>query len=67
MRFLQVLLVAGGDDNHYNHLYSTEVLTMDSPGWTLTTPLPSVLEAVRGVTLGRMFYLTGKLCWAVSF
>ena len=38
---------------------------MDSPGWTLTTPLPRALHFVMGVTLGGMLYRTGKLCWVV--
>jgi hypothetical protein len=38
---------------------------MDSPGWTLTTPLPRALSALRGVTVGGRFFITGKLFWAV--
>ena len=50
---------------NYNVLSSTEVLTMDSPDWTLTTPLPRAVYGVRGVTVEGRLYLTGKLCWAV--
>jgi hypothetical protein len=56
-----VVLVAGGRDNNLNRISSTEVLTMDSPGWALTTPLPKAMDVVRGVTAGGMFYITGKL------
>ena len=35
---------------------------MDSPGWTLTTPLPKAMDVVRGVTAEGLFYITGKLC-----
>ena len=38
---------------------------MDSPGWTLTTPLPRAVRGVRGVTMGGRLYMTGKQCWAV--
>ena len=61
----QVLLVAGGRDNNFNRISSTEVLTKDSSGWTLSTPLPRAVEVVRGVNVGGMFYITGKLRWAV--
>ena len=56
-----MFLVAGGVDN-YNHLLSsTEVLTMDSPSWTLTTPLPRAVEGVMGVTTEGRLYMTGML------
>ena len=38
---------------------------MDSPGWTLTTPLPRTVWGLRGVTVAGRLYMTGKLCWAV--
>ena len=52
--------MAGGWDGD-NYLSSTEVLTMDSPGWTLTTPLPRAVNGVRGVTVTGRLYMTGKL------
>ena len=54
--------MAGGYDGEY--LSSTEVLTLDSPGWTLTTPLPRAVYGVygvRGVTVAGRLYMTGKL------
>ena len=53
--------MAGGADNNNKYLSSTEVLTMDSPGWTLTTPLPRAVDGVRGVTVAGGLYMTGKL------
>jgi len=55
---VQVLLVAGGKDNN-NRFSSTEVLTMDSPRWTLTTPLPRAMSDLRGVNLAGTLYMTG--------
>jgi len=55
----QVLLVAGGWDEHPDRLSSTEVLTLDSPGWTLTTPMPRNLWGLRGVTVDGKLYMTG--------
>ena len=57
---MKVLLVAGGYDGD-NYFSSTEVLTMDSPGWTLTTPLPRAVAGVRGVTVAGRLYMTGRL------
>ena len=54
----KVLLVAGGNNGHM-HLSSTEVLTMESPSWSLATPLPRALAGVRGVTVGGRLYMTG--------
>ena len=53
-------MVAGGYDDRERLLSSTEVLTMDSPGWALTTPLPWGIGGVRAVTLGGRLFITGK-------
>jgi len=57
----QVFLVAGGNDDNYIPFSSTEMLTMDSPGWTLTTPLPRAVRGVIGVTMGGTLYMTGGI------
>ena len=49
------------DSSGWDYLSSTEVLTMDSPGWTLTTPLPKAMMGVRGVPMAGKLYMTGKL------
>ena len=66
---LQVLLVAGGKNGGFinDHESSTEVLTTDSPVWTLATPLPRALLVVKGVTVAGTFYMTGKLYWVLTF
>ena len=56
-----MILVAGGLDNNYYHLSSTEVLTTDSPVWSMATPLPRAVYGVRGVTVGDTVYMTGIL------
>jgi hypothetical protein len=53
-------------DINFNFLSSTEVLTMDSPGWTLTTPLPRAVAGLVGITVDAMFYITGMSRWAVG-
>ena len=59
---LQVLLVAGGMDSPYDDPFSsTEVLTSDSPAWTMATPLTRAVWGVKGVTVSNILYLTGKL------
>ena len=63
---LQVLLVAGGMDSPYDDpISSTEVLTSDSPAWTMATPLPRAVWGVSGVTVYNILYLTGKLLYAL--
>ena len=59
-RYLQVLLVAGGMDVRHIFLSSTEVLTVDSSAWTMTTPLPQTATGLKGVVLGGSLYMTGK-------
>ena len=44
------------------YLSSTEVRNVDSPVWTMTTPLPRAVNAVRGVTVGGNLFMTGKSC-----
>ena len=58
--------MAGGYDNKERLLSSTEVLTMDASGWTLSTPLPRKTAGLMGVTLGGRLYITGEYCWTVS-
>ena len=58
---VQVLLVAGGVDGDDNLLSSTEVLTVDSPVWTMVTPLPRAVRGVGSVTLDNTVYMTGKV------
>ena len=65
---VQVLLVAGGlDDDYYPPLSSTEVLTVDSPAWTMATPLPRSLGGVRGISLDNIVYMTGKVYYIVLY
>ena len=42
------------------------MLTMDTAGWVLTTPLPRAVYGVRGVTVGGRLYMTGKQCCEVT-
>ena len=57
------LYVMGGYDGSY--LSSTEVLPMNAPVWTVSTPLPRELYGMRGITLGNTVFLTGERgqCW----
>ena len=63
---VQVLLVAGGS-NDDAYLSSTEVLTVDSPAWTMVTPLPRAVYGVRGVTLDNTVFMTGILYYIVLY
>ena len=54
-------MVAGGVDSNYDTISSTEVLTTDSPAWTMATPLPRAVYGVRGITIGNIVTLTGML------
>ena len=60
---VQVLLVAGGNNDAY--LSSTEVLTVDSPAWTMATPLPRAVYGVRGVTLDNTVFMTGIVYFTI--
>ena len=62
---VQVLLVAGG--YHDAYLSSTEVLTVDSPAWTMVTPLPRAVRGVGGISLDNTVYITGKVFYIVLY
>jgi len=60
----QVLLVAGGDGDPYDHdrrgfLSSTEKLSRSSFAWVMVNNLPRKMLGVRGFTLGNNLYMTG--------
>jgi len=56
----QVFLVAGGyNTNQFSSLESsTEVLTTNSPAWSLAAYLPNAMWALRGVTVANILYMT---------
>ena len=58
--FLQVLLVAGGQNTHFETISSTEVLVGDSPSWTMATPLPFAAHGLSATTLSNTLYMSGK-------
>jgi len=55
----QVFLVAGGQDDKYHKIASTEMLTRTSSAWVMVNNLPRKLSYLRGVTLGGVLYMTG--------
>ena len=55
----KVYLVAGGLNNNYERLSSTELLTTHSPTWSMTSPLPRTVYGFRGVTVWDILYMTG--------
>ena len=59
---VQVLLVAGGWKNGHGPLSSTEVLTGDSPVWTMATPLPRIVYSAGSVTLDNTVFISGIVC-----
>ena len=54
-----MVLVAGGYDDRWNSLSSTEMLTRTSSAWVMVNNLPRKISGVRGVTLGGVLYMTG--------
>ena len=64
---VQVLLVAGGYYGGY--ISSTEVLTGDSPAWTMATHLPMdmAVAGVRGISLHNTVYMTGKVYCTILY
>ena len=57
---VQVLIVAGGVDDSYTHLSSTEKMTTGATAWTTINPLPRTLYGVATVSLDNSIILTGK-------
>ena len=68
---VQVLLVAGGTTgaggSAVGGLSSTEVLTGDSPAWTMATPLPRAVDGMRGISLDNTVYMTGKVYYTILY
>ena len=57
---IQVLIVAGGWDDGYTPLSSTEKMTTGATAWTTIKPLPRTLYGMASVSLDNMIILTGK-------
>ena len=57
--FIKILLVAGGWDEDYNKLASTEIF--DSRSWLLVGELSHPALGVRGARLGNTVFMTGEL------
>jgi len=56
----QVFIVAGGLDDGYSRLSSTEMLIgQDAKEWTMGPQLPSARWGLRAVSIGNRFLLTG--------
>ena len=56
---LQVYVVAGGEDNNYEYLSSTEVLYDGGLSWVTGQTLPTVLFAPASVSLADSVLLLG--------
>ena len=56
---LQVYVVAGGKDNNYEHLSSTEVLYDGGLSWVTGQALPRKLYAPASVSLADSVLLLG--------
>ena len=57
--FIKILLVAGGRDDDFNNLASTEIF--DSGSWRLVGELSHPAAGVRGARLGNTVFMTGEL------
>ena len=57
--FMQVYLVAGGQDGceYCSYFSSTEIFSRGQ--WTIVGPLPEPLRGVRGVTVDNSVFMTG--------
>merc|ERR1712013_902945 len=56
----QVLIAAGGWDHvEFEYLDSTEILVSGSGDWSLTTPLPTVMYAMKTATVDNKVFMTG--------
>ena len=55
-----MLVVAGGRDNIYNYLSSTEKMTNGARRWTFSKSLPRTLAGVASISMDNKIYLTGK-------
>merc|ERR1712013_552422 len=56
----QVLIAAGGWDHvEFEYLDSTEILVSGSGAWSLTTPLPTVMYAMKTATVDNKVFMTG--------
>ena len=58
--WLQVFVVTGGKDSAGNTLSSTETLTPGASQWQFVGQLPSARKAMRGVSIGGSFFVTGE-------
>ena len=58
--WLQVYVVTGGKDSVGNTLSSTETLTPGASHWQFAGQLPSARKAMRGISLGGSFFVTGE-------
>ena len=57
---LEVLIAAGGWDHvEFEYLDSTEILVSGSGDWSLTTPLPTVMYAMKTATVDNKVFMTG--------
>eukprot|EP00092_Neocalanus_flemingeri_P014269 GFUD01015389.1.p1 GENE.GFUD01015389.1~~GFUD01015389.1.p1 ORF type:complete len:233 (-),score=66.78 GFUD01015389.1:58-693(-) len=54
-----VLVVAGGVDDDYNPLSSTEQLTMGGTAWTTAKSLPRALMSMATVSMNNQIYILG--------
>ena len=52
--------MAGGGDDDYNSISSTEVLASTSSAWVLANSLPRSMYGLRGVTIANSFFITGE-------
>ena len=55
-----MFLVAGGNDDSWDAISSTELMLEDSDVWSITSPLPRAVYGVKGVTLGNTLYMSGR-------
>merc|ERR1719186_1764815 len=54
-----VLLVAGGEDDKYYRLSSTEKMTIGATAWTTTNPLPRTLYSMATVSMEKSIIVLG--------
>ena len=53
-------VVTGGADSAGNTLSSTETMTPGASQWQFAGQLPSARKAMRGVSIGGSFFVTGE-------